>query len=224
MIPTVLLVLFGLLHKNLALPTHGVTKISSDDRAYILQLSDGSNGDSILTLIHSGKEISHYSFEGEMLTAYWSPSHKYVAINNHNGHGGFFVWILSLDNGKLVTCHGLVEDSKYDRYTTEDHSPNLFEKSASAIDKVYHEYNKDTIREGYQSYVAYGWKDDDHLMIFTDFVFANLFEKTGNLIQIYAILHINNFGKLMFESAIAKVDKSDKSEKQPDEVKKTYDF
>ncbi len=78
-----------------ALPKYGVSTLVSPHKEYNISLFDASGShDYELKLLRNGRELVKYPFEGELVSAYWSPSLKFVAVNNHYGHGGTHVWII----------------------------------------------------------------------------------------------------------------------------------
>ncbi len=205
----------------LASPADKVTTISSDGNAYTLQLTSNSDADGILSVIHLGKELMRYQFEGKILDVYWSPSHKYVAFNNINGHDGFYVWVIALDSGKLMSKHGLIGDLDYKRYTDEDYSQSLLNESLDAIRKVYRGVDGDSLH-GFERYLVYGWKDDHHLLVWTNYWFLAFYNKTGGLIEIYATLHVDEPKVFSFEDIVAKIDPSGGAKDPLEEIRKAH--
>jgi hypothetical protein len=72
----------------------------------ISEASDDPSHLARLTLLNRGREVTHYGFDGRLISIYWSPGENYVAINNHYGHRAWGVWIASLKTGRLIRVDG----------------------------------------------------------------------------------------------------------------------
>ena len=155
-----------------------------------------------------------------MMSAYWSPNLRYVVINNHDGHFGWWLWIISLSDGAVITRDGPCRAPNYDRYSeVHDYGPDILsimEKQIARLDKNYKKYN---LREGYLS-IAYGWTESGNLKMFYEFPFDDLKDSIIYGYSLDRIKHdrvyvINTWTKLC----------SDKGENGiPDQAKKTLDF
>lgn len=64
--------------------------------------TDPYDGPFTLKLTAHGKEILKLPTHGYILSAFWSPDGKYVAINNRRDNSGDYLWVISMTNGKVV--------------------------------------------------------------------------------------------------------------------------
>jgi hypothetical protein len=138
-LPAILSIFFiGLAATNgWALPKYGVSSLTSPTKEYTLKLVDTSTPYQYqLKILRSGAELAHYPFEGELVSAYWSPSLKFVAVDNHLGMGGFQVWIVSLEDGSIITSHGVVTGANYDRYLDGGYFSNLLDEAHKKLKKI----------------------------------------------------------------------------------------
>jgi hypothetical protein len=205
--PTLLLVVSAWLFVDcdnaVALPKEGITRLQSPTNEYEIRLFDTEEQWTYkLTILSHGSEMSHYTFRGELISAYWSPSERYIAINNHYGRG-WYLWIISLKDGSIIRSTGGNQSANYDRYTDYDYIPDITQLARTQIEQVYSGYSQDHTREGYTS-VAYGWKTDDDLMMFHEMILGQLFEKERSAIHVYAVFDVNDQKKISVTDISAK--------------------
>ena len=148
---------------------------------YTLSATVASTADNQwLILRRRGKEIARYPFESYFGPVYWSPSGKYVAVDNHYGHYAWNVWVISLLDGSVITAHGAVRDPKYDR--TLDHKclPDVmaFPIVDRALKAVYPAYESDRDNRGILT-ITYGWEKGDILKFYHRIVFPKLWDTKG---------------------------------------------
>ena len=106
---------YTLIQSGVALPKYGSPTVTSPQGDYKLVLSDTAEPFVYeLSIMLRDREVRHYMFKGELVTAYWSPLGKYVAINNHYGRG-CDPWIIRLKHGAVLRSAGPVRTSTYDR-------------------------------------------------------------------------------------------------------------
>jgi len=205
-----------------ALLERNTQSLSSPDKKYkvVLSVNGINDSDQSLIIIVDGKELRRYSFEGTLVSAYWSSSGDYVAINNHYGHLGWYVWLISLKDGSLITAHGKVGDPAYDKYIDDRDLPDLLVKAKIELTHIYKNYESDNLREGYYS-IVYGWKKDDELMLFSELVFSNLYQRNGDVIRLYSQLSIDS--SIRLKNSSAQRVKINDEETLPDEVKRVID-
>lgn len=172
-----------------------------------------------LQILADTRELADYKFKGELVSAYWSPSGRYVALNNHYGHYGWYLWILSLDDGSVITAHGNVNAKNYDRYLDYECTPNIRTRGKDAIEKVYSGFSKDHLRAGYLS-VAFGWKSATELLMFHEFPCDNLFQREHAVIWVNTIFVIRKSGITVRGVSVRKVN-GKWTDKYPPEVSKT---
>jgi len=197
----------------------------SPNKEYSLRLSDklGPDKDYVLTLSFRNREKAHYTFKGELINACWDPLGQYVAINNHWGHAGFWLWIISLYDGSVVTTRGLVRGDNYDKYIDDQtNSPDVLEAAIPKIQEIYPRVRKDTSQEGCYGPIAYDWQDREHLKTYSRVIFNNLYDEEGNIVQIYATFNVSRSGLNIGTIFVKKV--KDYPEPVPSEIERTLDF
>jgi hypothetical protein len=202
--------------------------LRSPDKEYSIRLADTTE-DYVyqMNIRHGRKKIGSYRFEGLLVSAFWSPSGKYVAVNSHDGHRNWLVWVISLDDGSIVKSDGKVtreNTGNYDRGLDYGYLPDIMPAASRAIGKLYPGYADDHMREGYIS-IAYGWEKGDRLLMFHELVFGDLAEEKNKIIDVYTKWNVN--GKLVLRkdeiksgTAIVK----DPWGNLPQPIKSTLDF
>ena len=221
--PGLILFIILLTENSQAASKYGVSMLESPNREYVLELTNTKDPSTYkLKIIRNHVELAHYPFEEELLSAYWSPLLKFVAINNHNGHGGFYVWIISLTDGSVITAHGNVKDPNYDRYADGDDFVDLRVQAAGKLKQIYPQVSTDQLRNGYNS-IAYGWKGDDQLLMFHEFPFDNFSTKYNRIIQAFTTWEVNNHD-VTLKSIRFRQARDDEYEPMPPEAKKTLHF
>ncbi len=222
-VASLLLFIMLLTANGSSLPKYGVTKLESLNKEYSIRLADTKDPWIYeLRIFRNNIELAHYPFEEELLSAYWSPSLKFVAVNNHNGHGGFYVWIISLADGSVVTSHGVVKDPNYDKYSDDNDFVDLREQAAGKLKQIYPQADTDQLRNGYNS-VAYGWRGDNQLLMFHEFGFDNFYTKYHLIIQAFTLWDVTTRGVTLKNVRFRKA-RDDQYEPMPPEVKKTLNF
>lgn len=206
------------------LPEDGRTKIESRDKKYSLYLTDsGEKWVYNLNIAKNGNILQSYHFCGELVSAYWSPTSKYVVINNHYGHSGWWIWIISLSNGAVITKAGPYRDANYDRYSdVYDYGPDIFQIMNDQIARLYKDVSSDFMREGYIS-IAYGWTKDGYLKMFYQFPFGDLSEKQGSTIYGYSLDELKD-GKVTVAKTWVKICDDRGESGIPKEARRTLDF
>jgi hypothetical protein len=206
------------------LPEGGKTKIESIDKKYSVYLTDsGEQWVYKLNVARSGEILQSYRFQGELVSAYWSPTSKYVVVNNHYGHAGWWIWIISLSNGAVITEAGPCRDPNYDRYSDiDDYGPNIFEIMKGQIAQLYKDYSNDNMREGWLS-VAYGWTRDGYLKMFYQFPFDDLSQKQDSTIYGYSLDELKD-GKVTVAKTWVKICDDRGESGIPKEARRTFDY
>ena len=204
-----------------ALPMDGKIRIDSPGNRFSLYLTDTAEEWIYKLHIRKGnKTITTYTFSGAMMSAYWSPNFRYVVINNHDGHFGWWLWIISLSDGAVITRDGPCHDPNYDRYSeVHDYGPDIFsimEKQIARLDKNYKKYN---LREGYLS-IAYGWTENGDLKMFYEFPFDDL---KDSIIYGYSLDKIKH-GRVKVVRTWTKLCDDRGEDGIPDEAKSTLNF
>lgn len=64
--------------------------------------SDRDDGTRTLVITIEGHPLLEIPTEGYILDAFWSPNGKYVAVNNRIANSGDYVWLFSLQDGKVL--------------------------------------------------------------------------------------------------------------------------
>jgi hypothetical protein len=172
-----------------------------------------------MTIIRSDRETARYNFEGELTSVYWSPTEKYVAINNHSGHAGWFLWIISLEDGRVIRANGETAGADYVRYVDIDYEPSL-DAAQRQLLEVYPSVNQDSSRTGWHS-IAYGWKDEERLSVFIFCTFDRLAEEQHSAIQIYATYRVRGRSGISAEDFSVRKVRGGWWEQAPSELKKT---
>jgi hypothetical protein len=202
--------------------SHSV-RLQSPDKRFTISLSETSEqGVYRLIVLDQGRQLSHYRFEGELVTAYWSPSQNYVAVNNHNGHRGWYPWVISLRTGAVVRASGEIRSAEYDRYLDYEYEPDLRKLAREELERIYPEFSDDTMREGYIS-IAYGWSSGDQLLMFHEFGLDNLFVRDDSVIWVTSSFLISNQGMTVRDISAHKV-AGEWWKKYPPEVAKTLNL
>lgn len=183
-----------------ALPTTGIFSLKSPDNRFEATLSDDLDHHSSdwrspywLTITDRGRQIARYRFDGELVNGYWSPSEKYLALNNHNGHCGWYVWIISLRTGAVSRTIGANHSPEYDRYLDENELPDVEKPAQNILKKLNPGVEKDGMRLRYIS-VTYGWETDNRLLMFHEFVYDKLYEREENVIWLRSTFKISAKG------------------------------
>ena len=104
----------GMLLVFLALPTSAehqtsLKELSSFDGRYTIKIlqsplsgSDPVDGFFTLVICDGQHVLSRYPTEGYLLSAFWSPDGKNVAVNNRRANSGDYLWVFSLKDGKAL--------------------------------------------------------------------------------------------------------------------------
>jgi hypothetical protein len=168
------------------------TSVSPDGKYSLSATIAGSADTQSLILKRHGKEVMRYPFDSYFGPVYWSPSGKYVAVNNHYGHYAWNVWVLSLRDGSVITAHGALRDPKYNATLDYHMLPDVLALPAtdSALKAIYPAYKSDPDERGGILTIAYGWKKGDLLEFYHRIVFPKLWD-SKNLV-----------GELLTESKI----------------------
>lgn len=211
-----------------ALPSQGLSELTSPNKEYSLVLSDTDEKWVYkIAILHSGREVAHYRFQGELISGYWSPSGKYVAINNHYGHRGWYLWIFSLRDGSIVRASDTVRSSEYDRYTDYDgYLPDIPALAKQDILQVYSSYLHDYNFKGYVS-IAYGWEAGDRLLVFHELTLVKLQESEHMKIHVYTRLDLQlgkGFATSVVSAKKVKDTASWESKDVPAEVRNTLNL
>jgi len=213
---------YTLIQNAVALPKYGTSKVISPQGDYKLVLSNTTEPFVFrLSVTLRDREVMHYMFKGELVTAYWSPSEKYVAINNHYGRG-WYPWIIRLEDGAALRSAGPERTYTYDRYTDAQCTPDIVTAAADEIRQVYPMYQSDQMRNGYST-VAYEWKTDDRLLMFYELTFDGLFLKENSALQAFSVLIVRD-GRLIAEDIRVKKVSGEWWKQYPQAVNKTLQF
>ena len=85
------------------------SELFSPDKTHSVQLletpmpdADPEGDDYTLVLTAAGKPIGKFATQGYLIDAFWSPNHKYVAVDNRRANAGDYLWVLDLTNGHAV--------------------------------------------------------------------------------------------------------------------------
>jgi len=211
-----------------AIPDHAL--LESPSKEYSVRVSEiGGNGGSAahaLDISYHGMIVAHYPFEGELVSAYWSPSGRYVAINNHSGHYGWWLWIVDLRDGHIIRAENVVASSDYDRYSDYQCFPDLFDsaEARNKIGAIYGAYSSDQMRLGYTT-VGYGWRKGDLLLVYHRLAFDRLAAGSGAIIQVLEKFKVSARGITILEGSVSakRVKLSDEEKEMPTEVKPLFD-
>ena len=213
---------YTLVQSAVALPKSGLSATISPEANYKLVLSDTAEPFVYeLSIMLRDQQVMHYTFKGELVTAYWSPLGKYVAINNHYGRG-WYPWIIRLADGAVLRSAGPVRSSTYDRYTDAQCTPDIVTVAANQMKQVYPLYQSDQMRNGYST-IAYGWRSDVKLLMFHEFIFDGLFLKEDSSLQVFSVLVIRDEGLTAEDIRVEKV-RGEWWKEYPPEVKKVYNL
>lgn len=213
---------YSLAQSAVGLPKYGISTAVSAQGDYKLTLSDTAEPFVYrLTVMLRDQEVMHYIFKGELVTAYWSPLGKYVAINNHYGRG-WYPWIIRLEDGAVLRSAGPMRASTYDRYTDPECTPNILTADDDEIRQVYPAYQSDQMRNGYST-VAYEWRSEDRLLMFHELIFDELFLKENSSLQVFSVFVVRDEGLIAEDFRVKKVG-GDWWKEYPPEVKKTLQF
>jgi hypothetical protein len=212
----------SLIQTAVALPKYGTSTVMSPNGDYKLVLSDTTEPFVYrLTIMLRNLEITQYMFKGELVTAYWSPSGEYVALNNHYGRG-WYPWIIRLKDGTVLRSSDPVHTSTYDRYSDAQCTPDILAAATNEIRQVYPAYKNDQMRNGYST-VAYEWKDEDRLLIFHELIFDDLFLKEDSSLQVFSVFIVRGSRLIAEDFHVEKVS-GEWWKQYPPEVKKTLQF
>jgi len=178
-----------------------------------------------LTLFHKTKELARYTLESSLDSIYWSPKETYVAFNNHYGHRGWAIWILSLKDGSVIRLNGKERSAKYDKYTDHGDLPDVLAPAKPQIIAVYPGYPKDTDRRGEGHItIIYGWKDNHTLKRYDEVVLDNLYEKEQSRLSIYSLMRVQESGLSVVPVSVEKTGYSGKPDSLPAEVVKVLGY
>ncbi len=206
----------------LEVPKHNSESVYSPDKRFQLRVSATSEQYiRNLAVTDQGREIARYKFEGDLVNAYWSPSASYVAINNHFGYRGWYVWIISLRDGAVIRSTTATKSAQYDRYLDDKYEPNVPELAKSRLKELYPKFRDDSSREHYIS-LAWGWKNRNQLRMFHVLGFDNLYEKENAEVWIETVFNISENGISVGDISARKVVGKGWKE-YPGEVRKTLE-
>ncbi|MEO6847583.1 MAG: hypothetical protein ABI254_09995 [Chthoniobacterales bacterium] len=183
--------------------------LTSPQKEYIIRIIKGEHPEidqEYMEISHYGKKVARYPFEGELVNAYLSPSKKYVAINNHSGIRGWWIWVISLEDGRIIrSTHPIKNtDTNYDRYLDSyDYKPDLFANKATlaALESAYPKYESDSLKLGYIT-MTYGWKSGDILLLYNNLTFDRLAGDKDSMIQMFLACRISKSRLRIIPSSI----------------------
>ncbi len=198
--------------------------LDSPDKQYRLVLVPQKEGDDFeLRILHGTRELAHYHFEDQLVQAYWCLSRQLVVVDGHDGHAGYYVWVISLADGSVITSHGATRSPRYDRYLDYEYLPDLFAAAHAQMKRLYKGVDDDQMREGYTT-VAYGWTPAQQIKVFARFPFDKFFVTRGYVFQVHANLEVTAQQKLRWENVSVTKVKCDRHEPQPAEVTRLDDL
>jgi hypothetical protein len=134
------------------------SKLDSPDKRFSIEITqNGIPGTesywkaNALVVLDNGKPVGRYPTYGYLLSAFWSNTGGYVAVNNRRANSGDYLWVFSLPDGKCIKQPDDVTGQFLE-------SPAL--KSFHSLDGRTNDNN--LIRD---FLVATGWKDGNNLLI-----------------------------------------------------------
>jgi hypothetical protein len=134
------------------------SKLDSPDKRFSIEITqNGIPGTesywkaNALVVLDNGKPVGRYPTYGYLLSAFWSSTGEYVAVNSRRANAGDYLWVFSLPDGKCVKQPDDVTGQFLE-------SPAL--KSFRSLDGRTNDNN--LIRD---FLVATGWKDGNNLLI-----------------------------------------------------------
>lgn len=149
--------------------------INTDDKKYAV-------------LSSNSKEISRFIIEGEISGVFWSPKEKYLAFNEHNGHLGWYLWVINLETGKVVYPKNIGLNANGEAY---DDNPSYFSDTKKL--KKFKKNNLAEDRSIIAPYgVAYGWNKDGKLLFINIFSYINLWSDSSSELVEYVTLSVGN--------------------------------
>jgi len=210
-----------------AIPDHALLVSPSEEYSVQVSQSGGAHTFSEnLFILHHGAIVAHYPFEGELVSAYWSPSEKYLAINNHSGTSGWWLWIVRLKDGHLVRAGQKSAAADYDRYSDYQCLPDLFDsvEARRKIGAVYSGYSSDQMRLGYTT-IGYGWQKGDLLLVHHRLVFDRMVSGDGSIIQVLEKFKVGMSGITRVQGSVSvrKTKLNDEEKEMPAELKSLFD-
>ena len=210
-----------------AIPDHALLKSPSGDYSVRVTKRSGSgSAGRSLEIMHHGSIEARYPFEGELASGYWSPSGRYVAINNHSGYNGWWLWIISLKDGRIIRTKGAAANPNYDRYSDDQCTPDLFDsaEASEAIAADYSESTSDQMRAGYTT-IGYGWRKGDILLVHHRLVFDHLAAGDKSIIQVLEMYKVSPKGitDLAGSVHVKRVKLSNEEKEEPAEVKPLFE-
>lgn len=213
---------YNLVQSAIALPKYGTATVISPEGDYKLTLSDTAESFVYqLSIMRRDREVMHYTFKGELVTAYWSPFGKYVAINNHYGRG-WYPWVIRLEDGAVLRSAGPLRTYSYDRYTDAQCIPDIVSAAANQIRQVYSAWQSDQTRNGYST-VAYQWRSEEEVAMFHELIFDSLFLNEDSSLQVFSVFVIRESRLIPDDFRVKKVS-GEWWKQYPLEVKKTLEF
>jgi hypothetical protein len=155
-------------------------KICSTDKSYCIAIAEKSlseksaNGrieseypeseDRTLVVSAKDKIVAEYPTYGYLLSAFWSPDGKYVAINNRRANAGDYLWVISLPDGKAIKVP--------DDLAPKPERERLEKRAETVQAQITKRFSQCTADELDKSWLeATGWKDAATLAVRESFKF-----------------------------------------------------
>ena len=176
------------------LPRNGVTHLNSPDGHYEAALLDTDHPyEYWLTITKDGRLLARHHFEGELSSSFWSPDGRYLVINNHYGHRAWHVWVIKLHTGAIIHAAGLVKARNYDAYLDNHDLPNIATSAENTLQRLAPGVD-DYCQNSCAVSIAYGWKNDGKLLVFTEAVSDTLADKEDSKVWLTSICRVTSRG------------------------------
>jgi hypothetical protein len=127
--------------------------------------SDPNNGIFTIAVRRGKQDLSKYPTEGYLLDAFWSPSGKYVAVNNRRASAGDYLWVFRLSDGRAIKM-------PVDAQPGHANDVHVHDKVIQGVTAVYADLTIDLFRKLYV--LAHRWTASGQLEVKTDLEFQNL--------------------------------------------------
>jgi hypothetical protein len=120
--------------------------------------------DSTLVVSANGHVLAEYPTFGYLLSAFWRPDGKYVAVNNRRANSGDYLWVISLPNGRAIKVP--------EELAPGQERESLKKRSSDVLERVAQRFPKCTDIDLTKNWLeARAWKNQNELIVREDFRF-----------------------------------------------------
>lgn len=134
------------------------------------RLPDAPEGEEFTLIVSSKARIlARFPTYGYLLSAFWSPDNRYVAINNRRANAGDYLWVISLGDGNLLKIPAdlATELRKEELGNLKGDDPR---QTMREVTRRFPDCTEDKLAHDFL--FAGGWKSPTELLVIKEFQFS----------------------------------------------------